>query len=164
MTKPPSLIVTCRTSNIKQCIHEIGNVIFPQDPSILIQESSFKGVLLLYTSISPEKAYVIASNREYGYVENIIPVYCVLKNPISESELKECLSRIVKYPYVKLKVRSRGVRCVSKDVFKTTMKVLSWLNVRHDPGINICLYIEIFAGETYIGLGKCRPVYKASIN
>lgn len=162
MGDAPKLIVTCRSSNVKLCEQEIGNVIFARDPHVRIERTKYMGVLLVYTTLSPEKAYAAASYREYGFVENIIPINCVLEYPPEVVKLEECLKRIIKSDKVKLKVRSRGVRGVSKDLFKKVAEYLNTMKVFRDPRVNACLYIEVLNNKTYIGVGNCRSVFKVS--
>lgn len=163
MREAPKLLVTCRSTSIEMCEHEIGDVIYPRDPSVRVERSKYSGLLLVYTYLSPEKAYAITSHREYGFVENIIPVNCVLEYPASSSVIRECLERIVKTRVVKVKVRSRGVRGISRELFKLVMGLLSGMGVVHDTRSRTCLYVEVVESSLYIGVGSCHPVFKASI-
>lgn len=163
MNSSPKLIVTCRSSSVEFCEQEIGNVIFPRDHDVRIERTKYAGVLFVHTTLTPEKVYAIASHREYGFVENIIPIHCVLEYPPEAVKLKECLGRIVKSNKVKLKVRSRGVRGVSKDLFKKVVEYLNDMNISHDSRIKTCLYVEILDNKTYIGVGSCRSVFKVDI-
>ncbi|MEM0045093.1 MAG: hypothetical protein QXH02_00640 [Desulfurococcaceae archaeon] len=159
----PKLIVTCRSSSVELCEQEIGNVIFARDPYIRVERTKYPGVLLVYTALTPEKAYAAASHREYGFVENIIPVNCVLEYPPETVKLKECLEKVVKSSRIKLKVRSRGVRRASVDLFKKVTEYLNTMKVSRDPLTRVCLYVEIIDNKTYIGACDCRSVFKAGI-
>lgn len=163
MNTEPRLIVTCRTSSVELCEHEIGNVIFPRDPHVIIKRSKYSGVLFVHTTLDSARAYTIASHREYGFVENIIPVHCVLEYPPEETALRECLERIEKSRSVKLRVKSHGVRNVSKGLFVTLTRLLNSMGIVHKPESKECLYVEIFENRVYVGVGSCRPVFKASI-
>lgn len=138
-------------------------MIFPRDYNVRIERTKYAGVLLVYTTLAPEKAYAIASYREYGFVENIIPINCVLEYPPEAVKLKECLERIVKSNKVKLKVRSRGIRGASKDLFKKVAEHLNTMNISHDPHIKTCLYVEVLDNKTYIGVSDCHSIFKADI-
>ena len=163
MDQWPKLIVTCRSSrSVESCEHEIGNVIYPRDPAVRVEWSKFSGVLFVYTSLDLEKVYTIASFREYGFVENIIPVHCVLEYPPSELEFKACLEKAVRDRKVKLKVRSHGLRGVSERLFNSLIRLLNAMGVSHEPGSNKCLHVEVFEDKVYVGAGFCRPVFKAS--
>lgn len=163
MNAEPKLIVTCRTGNVELCEHEIGNVIFLRDPGVKIERTKYSGVLFVHTTLDSARAYAVASHREYGFVENIVPVHCVLEYPPEETALQECLKRIVKSHVVKLKVKSRGVRNVSKGLFITLTKLLNSMGVAHKPESKECLYVEVFENRVYVGIGSCHPVFKASI-
>jgi len=159
----PKLIVTCRTGHLELCMHEIGNVLYAKDPEIKIVESGFPDVLLVYTSLDVAKAYAIVSHREYGFVENIIPIHCVLSSPPRLDEVKECIASLKPPDRVKLKVKARGIREVSKLIFTEIARFLRENNIHHDTTAKTCLYIEVFPNKTYIGLGSCQPVFKAVV-
>lgn len=164
MNALPKLIVTCRSSSsVELCEQEIGNVVFTRDPNVRIERTKYAGVLLIHTTLAPEKAYAIASHREYGFVKNIIPINCVLEYPPETIKLKECLDRVVKSNRVKLKVRSRGVRGASSGLFKKVAEYLKAMDISHDPHSRTCLYIEVFDNKTYVGVSDCYPVFKVDI-
>lgn len=159
----PKLIITCSSSSVDSCVHEVGNVIFLKDPNVRIEKTDFKGVLFVYTDIDTNRAYTLVSHREYGFVENIIPINCIIEYPPLESELRSCISQITKTKVVKLKVRARGARGISVELFKKVVSIMRALGVNHDPRSRDCLYIEVFKNKIYIGLGDCFPIFKASI-
>ncbi|MEM4601913.1 MAG: RNA-binding protein [Desulfurococcaceae archaeon] len=163
MRESPDLIVTCRTSSVELCKQEVGNVIFRRDQRVKIEETPFRGVLFIYTSLGPDRAYAVSSRREYGFVESIIPVHCALKSPPPVNELAECLEKVVKLSEIKLRVKSRGLRGVSTDIFKSVSEVISRLGGRHSPQAQKCLYVEVFRDSVYVGLGDCLSVFKSRI-
>lgn len=158
----PKLIVTCSSSNVDLCIHEICNVIYPRDPGVRAEESGFRGVIFVYTVLDASRVYTVVSHREYGFVENIIPVYCTLRMPLSDSELLDCINRLNLPSRVKVKVRSRGVRGISLDLFEKITHVLKKHRRKHDPLSNTCLYVEVFREIIYVGSSDCQSVFKAS--
>lgn len=164
MGENPALIVTCKTGAVEQCIHEVGNTLFHKDQNVRIERTKYEGVLLVYTSLGPERAYKLSYHREYGFVKNVIPVHCTLESALSLDQLVECLKALTKPPEVKLKVRSRGVRGLSKIAFKLVAEALSKVGIRHNPQASKCLYVEIFSYKVYIGLGDCLSVFKSKIS
>ncbi|MEM1695070.1 MAG: RNA-binding protein [Desulfurococcaceae archaeon] len=163
MTMEPRLIVTCRAGNEELCIHEVCNVLFSKDPDVKAEKSKYGGLIYVYTSIDVDKAYRIASFREYGFVENIIPVHCVLEYPLDPSVVEACLTSIVKTKSVKLKVKSRGVRGASSGLFALFSRLLLKSGVKHDSTAKTCLFVELLDSKVYVGLGDCHPVFKASL-
>lgn len=161
LDKTPRLIVTCRSTSIDHCVHEVGNIIYPKDPRVEIREAVFKGVLFVYTSLPPDKAYAATAHREYGFIENIIPVYCALSHPVKEMDLAECLSKLPIPSRIKLKVRVRGLRGVSRELFNSIIFALNSMSIKHDANAKTCLFFEGFYHMIYVGLGDCQSVYKA---
>ncbi len=160
----PVLVVTCRTSSTTLCEHEVGNVLFVKDPCIRVEETPFTGVLLVYSNLDVNTAYRIVAFREYGFVESIIPVHCSTRLPLNYFSLEECLRAITSTDTpVKVKVKSRGVREVSSSIYKLVVKVLRSLGVRVDNSSSTCLFVETIGEAVYIGVGACKPVFKASI-
>lgn len=159
----PVLLVTCRSSSTDLCEHEVGNVLFIKDPCVKIEKTPFTGVLLVYSSLDVNRAYRVASFREYGFVESIIPVHCTSVLPVTRTFLEECLAKITssKTP-VKVKVRARGVREVSSEVYRLVLQVLRELGVSVKSESSTCLFVEIIEKQVYVGIGSCKPVFKAS--
>ncbi len=159
----PVLLVTCRSSSTDLCEHEIGNVLFIKDPCVKIKKTPFAGVLLVYSGLDVNNAYRVASFREYGFVESIIPVHCTSTLPVTRIFLEECLGKIARSNIpVKVKVRARGVREVSSEVYKLVLQVLRELNVSVKSESSTCLFVEIIEKQVYVGIGSCKPVFKAS--
>lgn len=160
----PKLIITCRGTSIDLCEHEIGNVLFPRDPDVRIQRTNYQGVLLVYTLLSVDKAYATSAHREYGFVENIIPIQCALNYPFEEEKLVNCLNSLNLPKVVKLRVRSRGVRGVSSNIYNFVIEKLRSMGITHSSISKICLYIELIEKTIYIGAGSCQSVFKATIS
>lgn len=158
----PRLIVTCREPNPEPCEHEIGNVLFPKDPDVYIVKSKYPGVLLVYSNLTTERAYAVTSLREYGYVENIIPVQCVLRHPIVEEELERCIHNIDLSKDVKIRVRSRGVRGISAIIYHKVIDMIRTKGVKINSHSQYCLFVEIIDQYVYIGHGLCQSVFKGS--
>jgi tRNA acetyltransferase TAN1 len=160
----PVLIVTCRGSSTSPCEHEVGNVLFIKDPCVKVKETPFIGVLIVYSNLDVNTAYRAVAFREYGFVESIIPIHCSTRLPLDRSSLEECLRRVTNVTTpVKVKVKSRGVRGISSSVYKLVIDVLKSLGVRVESNSSSCLFIEIISEVVYIGVGACKPVFKASI-
>lgn len=158
----PKLIVTCRELNPEPCEHEIGNVLYARDPFVSIVKAKYPGLLFVYTGLSADKAYASTVLREYGYVENIIPVQCILKYPFTNEEFEKCIDSIHLPEKVKVKVRSRGTRGISNTIYRVALDKIKSRGVLVDPGSSHCLFIEIIDQHVYVGLGYCRSVFKGS--
>lgn len=156
----PKLIITCRAGSEDICIHEICNVLFAKDPSVSAIKTKYRGLVLVYTKLDVNRAYTAVVHREYGFVENIIPVHCVLEHTASRENLVECLTRLKLPASVKLKVRSRGTRSLSSELFRQLSNILWELGVQHTPASSTCLYAEVLESKLYIGVGTCHPVFK----
>lgn len=162
----PRLIVTCRVGNEELCIHEICNTLFPRDPNVKAEKTKYSGLIFVYTSVDVDRAYKAVSFKEYGFVENIIPVHCVLEYPVGAVEIKKCLNNAVNavnVKTVKLRVKSRSVRGASSELFALFNQVLLNFGVKHEPTSNTCLFVELLESKIYVGLGSCHPVFKASL-
>gem|GEM_PF-663809 len=163
--QPPVLIVTCRTSSVVLCEHEIGNVLFIRDPNVRIEKTAFTGVLLVYSNLDVNTAYRVASFREYGFVESIIPIHCTLILPLDPLSLRECLAKITNPDTrIKLKVRARGVRKTSSEIYRLVVNILRELGVTVESSSSTCLFVEVIKSNVYVGVGSCKPVFKASIS
>jgi tRNA acetyltransferase TAN1 len=160
----PVLLVTCKTNSDVLCEHEIGNVLFIRDPDVRVEKTIFTGVLLVYSNLDVNTAYRVASSREYGFVESIIPIQCTLTLPINPTSLRGCLAEITsRGARVKLRVRARGVRGVSSRIYSLVVNILRELGVTVESSSSTCLFVEVIESNVYIGMGSCRPVFKVSI-
>ncbi|MEM4718391.1 MAG: hypothetical protein QXE81_06540 [Desulfurococcaceae archaeon] len=160
----PRLIITCRGTSIDLCEHEIGNVLFPRDPDVKIERTSYQSVLLVYTHLDVDKAYAFCAHREYGFVENIIPIHCTLTYPFEEEGLSKCLSSLNIPKNIKLRVRARGIRGVSSSIYHLAIEKLRSIGISHNSSSKTCLYIELINTTIYVGAGSCHSVFKAIIS
>lgn len=149
----PVLIVTCRAGNEVWCKEEIGNVLFRHDPNIEIVQTAYAGLLLVYSDLDPYKAYAYAISSEYGYVEKIIPVY--IHDKFRFENIDRILELIGIREKIKVKLRIRGKRGLSKTVWRYIMGLLKRKNAIHDPRSNMCLYVEIIDEDLFIGKARC---------
>ena len=158
----PVLLVTCRSSS-DLCEHEVGNVLFIKDPCVRVEKTRFPGVLLVYSVLDVNTAYRATTFREYGFVELIVPIHCTSTLPVTRPFLEECLSRLLREGgEVKVKVRARGVRGVSSEVYKLVLQVLRERGITTSSKSPLCLFLEIIESAVYLGVGSCKPVFKAS--
>jgi len=161
----PVLIVTCRTSSVALCEHEIGNVLFIKDPDVRVEKTAFTDVLLVYSNLDVNTAYRVASFREYGFVESIIPIHCTSTLPVDPLFLRKCLAEITSPgTRVKLKVRARGVRKTSSEIYRLVVNILRELGIAVESSSSTCLFVEVIKSSVYVGVGSCKPVFKASIS
>ncbi|ADV64428.1 RNA-binding protein [Desulfurococcus mucosus] len=152
------LLVTCRTGSDEWCAREIGDFLFSLDSNVIVEETGFPGVLQVRSCIDAGRIYGRALSGEYGFVENIIPVQRVvpltglLRDPLGSLSGLELPER------VKVRVRMRGVRGVSRDVFTSLVKELKERGIIHDPASTRCLFIESIGDKVYIGVGYCEAI------
>jgi len=149
----PVLIVTCRVSSEEWCIEEIGNVIFPIDPGLKIVKTKYPGLIIVYSRLDSRSIYEIVLKKEYGFVQNIIPIdihglfnidfFSQVKNLVYEGER------------IKLKLRIRGRRGLSRIVWKKLIEFLAEKSVYHDKYSNTCIYVEVIDNDIYMGRGYC---------
>jgi Predicted RNA-binding protein, contains THUMP domain len=163
LSEEPKLIVTCRTSSEELCMHEVGNVLYPKDPSVRVVYSGFPGVVFVYTSLSVERAFKALAFREYGFVENIIPINCTTATPPTISDLRSCIASLTLPTAVKVRVKARGVRGLSSRLFTMVVELLKEMGSQHDSSLGTCLFVEVFTTKTYIGVAPCQPVFKPSM-
>lgn len=146
----PVLIVTCKAGSEEWCENEIGNILFPIDPDIVIRKTKYSGLLIVYSKrINSSKAYIIASRYEYGFVRNIIPVIHYSEN------IDEILEYIDRNPpdtdRVKLRVRVRGRRGLSRILWDNIVKILGKHGIKHDPHSDRELCVDVIDDLIYIG-------------
>lgn len=157
----PALIVTCRVGHEAICEEEIGNVLFPRDPQVRIEGTGYPDVLAVYTKLSADDAYRVVSLREYGFVENVIPVHFALEYPRDIGKVVEAAKALAdKGPCVELRVRSRGVRGVSSELYRELARALG---DRICKGSGECIFVEIMNERIYVGRGLCKSVLKAGV-
>ena len=149
----PVLIITCRAGSEDWCEEEIGNVLFPYDPEVRVVRTKYPGLLIVYSKLDPLRAYTISLSSEYGFVERIIPVQVYDKFNIDA--LDKILNIVGYGEKIKVKLRVRGRRGLSMIIWKRIIELLKRKNSRHDPGSNICLYVEVIDGSFYAGRAKC---------
>ncbi|WP_448577837.1 hypothetical protein [Thermosphaera sp.] len=160
-TENPVLLVTCRQGCDEWCEEEVGNIIFRKDPELRIVKTPYPGVLLIYSGVlTPDKAYRIVVFREYGFVENIIPVQC--SGRIEEFDsFVQCVGNLLRdLRKVKLKLRVRGLRGYSEILWGRLKKYLEEKGIEHSPESPTCLFIETVDHNVYGGLGYCEPIFK----
>jgi len=150
----PVLIVTCRAGNEGWCEEEVGNILFRKDPDVVVARTKYPGLLVVYSSkLSPEEAYRAALASEYGFVTRIIPVQ--IRGELGTRVLDSIPSLLERGERVKLKLRVRGVRGMSKHLWKELRRILEEHGVEHDPSSQTCLYVEVIDSEVFIGKGRC---------
>jgi len=149
----PVLLVTCRAGNEAWCIEEIGNALFEHDPEVVVERTKYPGLLIVFSNLDVEKAYNYALWREYGFVEHIIPINRAAQ---SLDEVERAVMEIVSDgERVKVKVRVRGSRGLSKTLWSLVMKALRSKNAAHNPSSSTCLYVEGVEDKIYIGKARC---------
>lgn len=149
----PILIVTCKAGNEEWCENEIGNILYLEDPSITVSRTRYPGLLIVYAEgIDGEHAYRVASRYEYGFVKNIIPVNYYTDNI---DELLRYISEHIPHTgRVKLKLKVRGRRGLSRNLWERITGILRSRGVIHDPKARSILHIEVINGYFYVGFKR----------
>ena len=152
----PALIVTCKAGNEDICEEEIGNVLLSYDNDIRIDKSRFPGVLIVYSKMNTNRLYKLALSSEYGFVMRIIPIQCIIDDLTNTGKLEECLLKVASNDeVVKLHLKIRGIRGLSKDLWIKAKRILAKYGIKHDPRSSICIFIESLDKTLYIGRGRC---------
>ncbi|WP_440059896.1 RNA-binding protein [Thermogladius sp. 4427co] len=157
----PALLVTCRVGKRVWCREEIGDALFPLDNNIEVYETGFPDLLLVCSGINPRVLYNRAKNREYGFVENIIPVDSILPGlDYLESAVDGV---VIPGERLKIRVKAYGVRGLSSQVWDRVASVLKGKSAIIDKESDTCLYILLFEKNIVLGKGLCKAVFKPSI-
>ncbi len=150
----PILLVTCKPGNEEWCENEIGNILFRLDPELRIERTKYPALLIAYSRLDPLKAYTVLRSHDYGFVQNIIPVFLIAD---TFDKLITEIGRLVEGNMrIKLKLRIRGIRGRSRQYWAALKNALREIGVVHDPSSNICLFVEGIDGKFYAGVGDCR--------
>lgn len=150
------LIVTCRTGHESICEEEIGNVLYEKDPGVTVRKTGYRDLLIVETSLPVEKMYQLVLSKEYAFVENVVPAELVIDLGEGVDKIVSMTEKLVGTDCYKIRVRSRGVRSISSEIYN---RLVSRLGGRNCSGEK-CLFIEIIGEKTYIGRGLCKPFLK----
>ena len=154
----PVLLVTCRTGRSSWCREEVGDVLFEIDPDVNVVETGFPDVLLVCSKLDVNPVYNRARGSEYGFVENIIPVHGVLRDP---GGLGEVLGRLVSAgEKVKVRVRALGVRGLSTRVWAEAVSHLKGMGAVVDRDAEVCVHVVLLKDAIIVGKAPCKPVFK----
>lgn len=153
MLKPVAL-VTCKQGSEEWCIEEVGNVLFPYDFDIDVHRTRYPGLLIVYSKLDATRVYEILRNGEYGFVRNIIPIH-IYTNLDDEELLNKIVSIVEESVKVKVKLRVRGVRGLTINLWRSILGALKAKNVIHRPDSSVCLYVEVIEKNVYVGKGIC---------
>jgi len=61
-------------------------------------------------------------------------------------------------------VRARGVRKTSSEIYRLVVNILRELGIAVESSSSTCLFVEVIKSSVYVGVGSCKPVFKASIS
>ncbi|RLG89389.1 MAG: hypothetical protein DRO15_00565 [Thermoprotei archaeon] len=78
----PKLLVTVRTGKDSRGIEEIADALFPYDPQVKVATTRFKGVLLVYTNLTPHDAFRILNMTPPSVAERIVRVDTCVKTDL----------------------------------------------------------------------------------
>ena len=136
------LVVTCAPGNEEICEEEVGNVLYIYDQSLKIIRTRHKGVLIVYTQLDSMDAFKKLRSREYGFVKRIVPILKVSKASIVD--ILKNVGDIIppNISSVCLKIRIRGIRGLSSDLWNELKKYLLARGIKIDNRSNYCIYIE----------------------
>lgn len=137
------LIVTCRPGNDVLCEEEVGNALYEVDPDLSLEVTRYPGVLLLYTNIDLWRAFKRLKSFEYGFVERIVPLQLIVE-PKEESVIRavvELLRNLEEKSFC-IKVRLRGIRGLSKNLWISIARHLKQLGFSINSNSTKCIYVE----------------------
>ena len=139
------LLVTCIPGNEEMCEYEVGNVIYPYDPNVVIEKTVFKGLLIVKTKLDPIKAFNILTSREYGFVEKIIPFQKIIYGSKVDKIVEAALELVEKEnvsDYICLQVRVRGIRGLSSTIWASLADKLREKGLRISNKAEKCVFVE----------------------
>lgn len=150
----PVALVTCKIGSEDWCVEEVGNVLFPYDFDVEVRRTKYRGLLIVYSKLEVDDAVKILLNGEYGFVKKIIPIH--IYTDLGDNGLFDKIVNLTKGEVkVKVKLRVRGVRGLTKELWKRVIGALMVRNILHDPGSRVCLYIEVIDKVIYVGKSSC---------
>lgn len=154
MSNKPVALVTCKIGSEDLCVEEIGNALYPYDNSVIVAKTKYRGLLIAYSRIDPVNTYRILSTKEYGFVRNIIPILAII--PLDKDRLFDTIRSVVRgVDCVKIKLRSRGIRGLTRSLWRGLVYTLENIGIKHDSKCPTCLFIEIIDENICIGLREC---------
>ncbi|MEB3786638.1 MAG: hypothetical protein GSR75_00845 [Desulfurococcales archaeon] len=147
----PTLIVHHQAGKEYWAEQEIGDILFPHDPGVIIERTDYRGVLLVYTSIPPNKAYRLITREVLTSIDRVIPVEGCFKVG-SASNLEEAIetvfSVVKRYECVRASVSLRGwlkkySRILSREITE---------NLHVEKSCRTILYVESIDSYLLYGL------------
>ncbi len=139
------LLITCSPGNEEMCEYEVGNVIYPYDPGVVIEKTMFKGLLIVKTKIDSIRAFNILTSREYGFVEKIIPFQKIIHGTKVDKIVEAALELVEKEnisDYICLQVRVRGIRGLSSTIWVSLANKLREKGIRISNKAEKCIFVE----------------------
>ncbi|MEB3756618.1 MAG: hypothetical protein GSR79_07155 [Desulfurococcales archaeon] len=91
----PTLVIHHQAGKEYWAEQEIGDILFPYDFDLKIEKTVYRGVLLVYTSIKPLKAYRLVKREILTSVDKVIPVTTCLKTD-NIDELFSLLDKLIR--------------------------------------------------------------------
>jgi hypothetical protein len=151
----PILVVHHQAGKEYWAEQEIGDIILPYDPSVKIERTDYRGVLLVYTNLHPAKAYKLVSREILTSVDRVIPITnCLIvrtKNDL-ENALKEITANAASYECLRPIISLRGR---FKEYYHLLENVISQ-NLRTGKKCSIILYIESIDDLLMYGIQEAR--------
>lgn len=137
------IIVTCRGGRIEWCREELGNTFYTYDPGIRIEATRHRGVLLARTSLCYGDVVRLLYSTEYGFVEKAVPLE-VIVGASAEAVAGAVLRLAEKHGLREtcLRVRIRGVRGLSMDIYHRASTGLADAGIRVADRAEKCVYVE----------------------
>ncbi len=144
----PTYVVTVRYGKEELAEKELGDALFYKDPNVVICRTSFKGVLLLKTSLSDEQVMELILAYPPSTIERMVRVItcCDLS-----SDLIKCLSEVLRNFNI---VGYRVIRFGRKGWLSNQQvsEVLKFLKERINPSLKEELVLEPVDNYLCIGL------------
>lgn len=154
----PKLLVTVRTGKDSRGIEEIADALFAYDPRVEVISTKFRGVLLVYTDLSPDDAFKILITTPPSVAERIVRVDTCVKTDlkaISNAVLKLVSNYSFETFYVDCVRRGRYVRSSHEVEKYVGALIVSKLKKRVCiPCADIVIKVEIVDDITLISIMK----------
>jgi len=144
----PNYVVTVRFGKEDFSVRELGDAIFPYDNNVLVTKTRFKGVLLLYTTLSLPDLLRILAVFPPVYVERIVKIdFCCPVVEVYECIVRHLASKNLQYETIRFgRIGSLGKE-KAKEIEELFLKYREF-------GCNKILHVEPINGYVCFGSMK----------
>ncbi len=140
------LIVTTKPGKERVVENQVGDSLYIMDPDVTIEHSRYPGVLLVYTSLDPWRAFWLVNAYPIHGASRIVVVECCVENEFDKllQCIKSLLIKRVDNRRIGLEIAIRGRFFDKKVIEKNLLKLLKEMGFEPSfKGIEYELKIEV---------------------